>query len=203
MSPDINPPPTRFQRAQPVPDLHTLGNPTLLTRPTLALICSAQAPPGVLLAVHDLACHWREAGPVIMSGFQSPVEAEALTVLLPGPQPMVLWLARGLYRRVPARLQPALDAGRLLVVSIFPEPLHRPSRETARRRNLAMCAAADAVLVAHVAPAGHTAMVAAELLAVGKPVYTVDHPANRQLVAAGAPVYTGHAPSVVGDRTGT
>ncbi len=75
-------------------DLFHIGDPALLKRPSLALFCSSHAPAGILLAVHDLAQTWRQQGPVIMSGFQSVVEDEALTVMLRGPQPVVLWLAR-------------------------------------------------------------------------------------------------------------
>lgn len=76
-----------------------LGNAAIWTRttggePTLALLSSAKAPAGVLLAVHDLAKAWRRRGPILASGFHAPVENEALSVLLTGPQPVMLVLAR-------------------------------------------------------------------------------------------------------------
>lgn len=166
--------------------LHLTGNPDHLTQPTLALLCSAQAPAGVLLAVHDLAQGWRHEGPVIMSGFQSLVEEEALSVLLRGPRPVVLWLARGPYRRVPERLCPALNDGRMLIVSAFPATLQRPTVETAQQRNRMLCAQADTVLIAHAAPDSGTATLAQEVLASSKPIFTVDHPANGWLLGAGA-----------------
>lgn len=166
--------------------LHLTGAPAHLTQPTLALLCSAQAPAGVLLAVHDLAQRWRQDGPVIMSGFQSLVEEEALTVLLRGPRPVVVWLARGPYRRVPEQLRPALDEGRLLIVSSFPVTIQRPTRATAQQRNRMLCAKADAVFIAHAAPGSSTATLAREVLESGKSLFTVDHPTNRWLLEAGA-----------------
>ncbi len=79
---------------------------------TLGLLASARAPAGVLLAIHDLAKAWRRHGPIIVSGFHAPAENEALAVLLHGPQPAVLVLARALYRRPPPALRPAPCAGR-------------------------------------------------------------------------------------------
>ena len=171
------------------PTLHFHGNPDILTQPTLALLCSAQAPAGVLLAVHDLAQRWRHHGPVIMSGFQSPVEEEALTVLLRGPRPVAFWLARGPYRRVPEHLRPALDDGRLLIVAPFPPTIKRPTQAMALQRNRLLCAQADGVLVAHAAPGSGTATLAQDVLEWGKPVFVVDHPANGWLVRTGARPY--------------
>ena len=169
--------------------LHLTGNPAHLTQPTLALLCSAQAPAGVLLAVHDLAQHWRHHGPVIMSGFQSLVEEEALTVLLRGPRPLVFWLARGPYRRVPERLRLALDDGRLLIVAPFASTVRRSTQATAQQRNRLLCAQADAVLVAHAAPGSRTAALAQATMDQGKPVFVVEHPAHEWLVQAGAQSY--------------
>jgi len=47
---------------------------------TLALFCASLAPTGIILSVHDLAQRCRTGGPIVMSGFHSPVEHEALTV---------------------------------------------------------------------------------------------------------------------------
>ncbi len=166
--------------------LLALGPPALLARPSLALLASAQAPAGILLAVQDLAQQWRRQGPLIMSGFQSPGENEALAVLLRGPQPLVLWLARGpLTRLPPAYLQPLAEE-RLLLVTPFAAAVHRPTVATAQQRNRLLAQAADALLVAHAQPAGKTFALAAALLAAGSPVYTLDHAANRPLLEMGA-----------------
>jgi hypothetical protein len=48
----------------------------------LALLCSAKAQASILLAVPDLAQQWRASGVPIISGFHSPMEQKALTILL-------------------------------------------------------------------------------------------------------------------------
>jgi predicted Rossmann fold nucleotide-binding protein DprA/Smf involved in DNA uptake len=155
----------------------------------LALFCSSQTPPSLLLAVHDLAQQWRQSGPVIVGGFQSQVEDEALTVLLRGPQPVIVWLARGLYRQTPPRFKPALAANRLLFVSPFADHVRRATEETAQTRNRLCAAAAQAVLIAHAQPGSKTAALAHETLSGGKLLYTLDHPANRNLLDLSAQVY--------------
>jgi predicted Rossmann fold nucleotide-binding protein DprA/Smf involved in DNA uptake len=173
-----------------LPALTLLGNAALLQPPTLATFCSSQAPAGVLLHVHDLAQRWRHEERVIMSGFQSIVEQEALTVLLTGTAPVVVWLARSMVQQPPAPLRAALAAQRLLLVSPFPAGVRRQSTATAQTRNRLCAHHADVVLIAHAAPGGKVEALALELLAAGKHVYTLDHPANASLVTRGAEFLT-------------
>ena len=70
---------TMSLNALPPPSYTLLGNAALLQQPALALFCSFQAPAGVLPRVHDLAQRWRHEARVLMGGFQSIVEQEALT----------------------------------------------------------------------------------------------------------------------------
>jgi predicted Rossmann fold nucleotide-binding protein DprA/Smf involved in DNA uptake len=80
--------------------INILGQSNLILDISLAWLCSAKAPASVLLAVHDLAQQWRAAGVPIISGFHSPVEREALTVLLREPGRAILCPARGLPKRI-------------------------------------------------------------------------------------------------------
>ncbi len=162
---------------------HTLRSP----EPTLALICSGRAPAGVLLAVHDLAQQWRRGPTTIISGFHSPVEREALTVLLRGPGRLVWVPARAAPARLPPEIRAALQAGRLTIESPFADNVRRATRETAARRNRYVCDRAAAVLIAYARPGGDTDALARELIAeTAVPLYTLDHPANARLIAAGA-----------------
>jgi len=156
---------------------------------TLALLCSSRAPAGVLLAVHDLAQRWRHGDTVIISGFHSPVEREAFTVLLRGPGRLVWVPARGRPRRLPPDVRAALAAGRLTIDSPFDERARRATRETAARRNRYVCERADAILIAHATPGGDTEALARDLLAAGRRVLTLAHPRNVGLVEMGAGMY--------------
>ncbi|MEW5987219.1 MAG: DNA-processing protein DprA [Chloroflexota bacterium] len=145
----------------------------LASGPLLAFICSAQAPASVLLAVHDRAQQWRQGPQVIISGFHSPVEQEALTVLLRGPAAVICCPARGLFQHLKPEWRAALAAGRLTILSPFPDSIHRATRETAVYRNRFVAALADEVFVAYAHPGGHTEQLVQEITAWGKPLYTL------------------------------
>jgi len=53
-------------------------------------------------------------------------------------------------------------------------------------RNRFVAALANAVLIAHARPGSKTEALAREVIGWGKPVYTLDHPANRNLLELGA-----------------
>ena len=91
----------------------------------------------------------------------------------------------------PAPLRHALAAQRLLLVSPFPASVRRQSAATALMRHRLCALHADGVLIAHAAPGGKVEALALELLAAGKQVYTLDHPANVILAARGAVIYDG------------
>ena len=155
--------------------------------PSLALFCSAQAPAGILLAVHDLAQQWRQGNNTIISGFHSPAEKEAFHVLLRGPAPIIHCPARSLAKmRLDWPHKMAIGAGHLWLLSPFPDTIRRATKETAHFRNRFAAALADAVLIAYAHPGGKTEQLAQEVIAWGKPAYTIDHPANENLLALGA-----------------
>jgi len=155
--------------------------------PTTALLCSSQAPAGVILGVHHLAQAWRTGALTIIGGFHSPVEREALTVLLRGPRPVILCPARGIATmRLKPEYKAPVAAGRLLLMSPFDDKVRRMTKETAMFRNRFVAALADAVLIAHARPGSKTEALAREVIGWGKPVYTLDHPANSNLLELGA-----------------
>jgi len=78
-----------------------------------------------------------------------------------------------------------MAAGRLLLMSPFGEKVRRLTADTALARNRFVAALADAVLIAHAQPGGKTEGLAREVVGWGKPVHTLDHPANDNLLALG------------------
>ncbi len=170
--------------------VQTWGDMSLLENQTLALFCSAKAPANIILQIHDLAQRWRADGPTIISGFHSPAEQEALVVLLRGPQPVIVCPARGLSRmRLKGEYKEPMAAGRLLLTSPFGEQVRRMTADTALTRNRFVAALADTVLIAHAQPGSKTEGLAQEAVEWGKPVYTLDKPANDNLLALGAQPY--------------
>jgi len=66
------------------------------------------------------------------------MEQECLRILLRSPHPVIWCLARGMYRRLPTTpvdCRPAVDDGRLVIVSPFLEQIRHVTAETAMTRN--------------------------------------------------------------------
>jgi len=139
--------------------ISALGNLDLLPLPKTALFCSARCPGSAILRAYDQAAQWRDAGRCIISGFHSPVEKECLRILLRGTSPVILCPARALPKRIPPDWQTALDAGRLLLLSAFPETETRITTDLARRRNEFVAALADEGIIIHATLGGHIAQL--------------------------------------------
>ena len=147
-----------------------------------ALFCSSQCPGGVILKTFDMITAMREERRTLIGGFHSPMERECLGILLRGPQPIIWVPARSIVgMHLKPELRPAFAAGRLLILSPF-EPRHkRITAEIAESRNRFVGALANRVFVAHAAPASRTLALCNELHAIGKPIFTLDDPANGNL----------------------
>ena len=165
------------------------GKLSLLDESPTALFCSNLCPGDLILKTYDLARAMRDAGVPVIGGFQTSMERECLRLLLRGSQPVVVCPARGIDNmRTPRRWRPALDGGRLLVLSPFPVTARRPTVEIAAQRNNFVAELAQRVFIAHAAPGSKTEAFARRLAASGKPLLTLYSPANENLVETGAEV---------------
>lgn len=89
--------------------LWSIGNPEILQRRKVGVFCSAKCPDGVMVAAEEAARKFCEAGAIVISGFQSPVEKGCLRVLLEESQPVVVCPARALQGfRIPTEWRQAL-----------------------------------------------------------------------------------------------
>ena len=114
--------------AQLPPETRSKGDIGLLDEPLTALFCSGRCPGDLILKTYDVARAMRDAGAPVIGGFQTPMERECLRLLLRGGQPVVVCPARGIDdMRVPRDWRPALDDGRLLVLSPSPAAVRRPT----------------------------------------------------------------------------
>lgn len=164
-----------------------LGNPELLRKESLGLFCSIKCPGSIILKTYDLARALRDAGVPVISGFHTPMEKECLAILLRGTQPIIVCPARGLERIRPAAgVQDGIRAGRVLLVSMFGTRHRRATVELADQRNRLVAALAGMALVSHATPGGKTETLCREIIAMGKPLFTVDAPENANLLALGA-----------------
>lgn len=168
-------------------DISFIGRHEILASKKLALFCSVQCPGSLIIKAHDLAQALRHSDLAVVSGFQSPVEQECFTILLRGPAPVILCPARSIGRiTIRPEWREAIESGRLLVLSSFPEHQRRPTVQLAAERNRVVATLADAVFVAHAAPSSKTVALCQENCVGGKAVFTFDDPANAELLALGA-----------------
>lgn len=181
------PAPPALAHLPAVTHLLCVGDTRHLARIQWALVGSARCPAALLLAQHDLTRHWRAQETCIISGFHAPVEAEVLAVLLQGTGPVVICLGRGGHNlRISPAWQPALAAGRLLIISPFAHSPARTGARTAPLRNQVAAALAPAVFIPYAAPASKTLALAHALTTQGKPCATFDSPHTQPLQQLGA-----------------
>ena len=120
------------------------GNKDLLKLPKTAFLASSTILPDMVLKCYDWATQMAKEGKCVVSGFSSHLEKEVLHFLAKGKQPIILVLARQMYKKIPQELQPLLDRGRLLIISTSSSS--RQSRATAHVRNKYICEIADRIL---------------------------------------------------------
>ncbi len=133
-----------------------LGNRALLERPLVGFLASrgASAEYGTLSV---------RSGEVVLSGFLSPMERALFRAGLRGGRPMVWVRPWGLSEGVaePA-IRRALDEGRLLVLSPFPDHLEAPSARRAVWCNQYVLAHSTRLAVGHLNPGGMLACLLSE-----------------------------------------
>ena len=113
-----------------------LGNKQLLSLHKIGFIASRHA--STLDVIPTLA--WaveisKSTDVAVVSGFQSPLERDVLKFLLRGVCPIIIVLARGMYRKLPDALQTPMDQQRLLIISNESDNTNRVSEITAHKRN--------------------------------------------------------------------
>ena len=121
-----------------------LGNRDLLNLPKTAFLASSTIPTDMVLRCYDWATQMAKEEQCIISGFSSHLEKEVLHFLIKGRCPIILVLAREMYKQIPSELQPLLDAHRLLIISV--SKAVRQSKATAHARNKYICEIADKIL---------------------------------------------------------
>ena len=191
------------------PPISLIGDPALLDRKPTALFCSVQCPGDLILKSYDLARTLRAYPATLIGGFQSPIEKEFLELILRQPthQPahtapsspsVIICPARSLANmRIPRPWRDPLAAGRLLLLSTFPDSLRRPTAASASRRNTCVAALAHRILILHAAQGGKTEALCQQAIAAAKPVYTLPSPHNAHLIALGAQPISPDDPSAL------
>ena len=131
------------------------GRLDLIHIPKTALFCSNRCPGDAILKAMDQAQKWRDQGRCVISGFHSPIEKECLQILLRGRQTIIICPARSIETmRIPKNWKPAIEEGRLLLLSMFPTANRRMTSSLTKQRNQMVAALADEIYVAHLDSGG-------------------------------------------------
>ena len=95
--------------------IHTqyLGNQELLKLQKTVSLASSNISSETVLRVYDWATDMRSRRECVVSGFNSKLEQDVLHFLLKGSQPIILVLARRMYKVIPKELKEALTQNRL------------------------------------------------------------------------------------------
>ena len=120
-----------------------LGNRELLKLKKTAFLASSTISSETVLRCYDWATEMRNRGECVVSGFSSKLEQDVLHFLLKGSQPIIIVLARLMYRDIPDELKEPLAQNRLLIISV--SNAVRQSKVTAMARNRYVCEMADKI----------------------------------------------------------
>ena len=118
-----------------------LGNKGLLELKKTAFLASSAIPPERVLKCYDWAAGEHEG--CVVSGFSSKLEKDILHFLLKAKCPIIMVLARKMYKVIPEELKESLGQGRLLIISTSNGT--RQSKATAIARNKYVCEISDSI----------------------------------------------------------
>ena len=110
-----------------------LGNKELLGKNLIAFLSSRTIATDKVMACYDWSTSLNAETDCAVSGFQSPIEHDVLHFLLKNRIPVIVVLARAMYKQIPEELEEAYNDGRVLFISISITP--RVSKATASIRN--------------------------------------------------------------------
>ena len=124
-------------------DIQYLGNQELLKLQKTAFLASNTIPIEMVLKCYDWATGKHDG--CVISGFSSKLEKDVLHFLLKSKCPVILVLARMMYKVIPDELKEPLEQERLLIISI--SKAVRQSKQTALERNKYICEIAEAIFI--------------------------------------------------------
>ena len=123
--------------------MSSLGNTDLLERHLVAFFASRSVTP----EAESRCITWAESicntSSVVISGFHSPLEKKVLNILLEHKHPVILFLGRAMYKRIPVEYQEAIDEGRMLIDTV--RNFNRHSWNSSQIRNWYVASIADEV----------------------------------------------------------
>jgi len=176
-----------FFRGKP-PKLWGVGDSAILNYVLLGIISARQIDSDLALKTSRLLKQLVSLKDVVfVSGWHSPLEKEALRILLAQEATIVLCASKSLDRFVPSiGVESRVTDGKALLLTHCSTKAKRITRNASIRRNELIVELAKALLVLS-APGGSASLnLAKSALRRGKLVLTPAHPMNKQLLVNGA-----------------
>ena len=170
------------------PSLWCRGDLTILNHPLLGIISARHIDSDLALESSQLLKQLVFMKDVsFVGGWHSPLEEEALRVLLAHEASIVFCVSKGLDRFIPSiEVGSRVSQGQALLLTHCSPKAKRITRDASIRRNELVVELAKAILVLS-APEGSASLnLARSALGRGKPVHTLEHRLNRDLLIAGA-----------------
>ena len=125
--------------------MDSLGNTDLWERHLVAFFASRSVTPEAENRCIAWAKSMCKTDSVIISGFHSPLEKRVFCLLLEHKHPVILFLGRAMYKRIPTEYQEAIGEGRMLIVSVRNNCRH--SNDSAETRNWNVARFADEIFM--------------------------------------------------------
>ena len=170
------------------PSLWCRGDPTILDRTLLGIISARQIDSDLASESSQLLKQLVFMKDVsFVGGWHSPLEEEALRVLLAQEASIIFCVSKGLDRFIPSiEVASRVSQGQALLLTHCSPKAKRITRDASMRRNQLVVELAKALLILS-APEGSASLnLARSALRQGKTVHTLEHRLNKDLLIAGA-----------------
>jgi predicted Rossmann fold nucleotide-binding protein DprA/Smf involved in DNA uptake len=170
------------------PKLWGVGDAALLNHRLLGIISARHTDPELELKASQLLKQLVPLKDVaFVSGWHSPLEEEALRILLAQEATIVLCVAKSLDRFIPSEgVDSRVTDGKALLLTHCSTKAKRITRNASMRRNELIVDLAKSLLVLAAPEGSATLSLAKSALRRGKLVLTPEHPMNKELLASGA-----------------
>jgi predicted Rossmann fold nucleotide-binding protein DprA/Smf involved in DNA uptake len=164
------------------------GEPAILNRRLLGIISARQIDSDLGLKSAQLLKRLGSLEEVgFVGGWHSPLEEEALRILLAQAAPIVFCIPKSLNRFVlPLEIKNRVSQGQVLLLTHCSPKAKRISRDASIRRNQLVIGLATALLVLAAPPGSASLKLAKSALRLGKSVLTPEHRMNEELLASDA-----------------
>jgi len=166
------------------PRLWGVGNPDILSSRRLGIISARQSDSDLALISSQLLKQLASLNDMtFVGGWHSPLEKEALHILLAETVPMVFCVPKALNRfRLTIDVENHVRQGHALLLTHCSPKVKRISRDASIRRNHLIIGLATALLVLSAPPGSVSLDLAKWALRSGRPVLTPEHRMNKELL---------------------